>query len=183
MKLQTNYNSKITKCSTGKLGIGFCILFVIWCWEFGTYSNAYAQVVSSAELINKSRDYDGKTVVYQGEVIGDVMARGGFAWINLNDASNAIGVWIKKDLTRKIAYTGAYKTSGDVVEVTGVFHRSCLAHGGDLDIHAQSLRQIEGGNNLPEKLSPRRVKIAWWFGAMVIILWISQLLTKQRKQK
>ena len=158
-------------------------MFVICGLGFGICSTAYAQVVSSAELINKSSDYDGKTVVYQGEVIGDVMAREGFAWINLNDASNAIGVWIKKDLTREIAYTGAYKTSGDVVEVTGVFHRSCLVHGGDLDIHAESLRQIEGGNNLKEKLSPRRVKIAWGFGAMVIILWISQLLTKLRKQK
>ena len=149
----------------------------------GIYSNVYAQAVSSTELINKSRDYDGKAVVYQGEVIGDVMARGEFAWINLNDGKNAIGVWIKKDLTSSIAYTGAYKTGGDVVEVTGVFHRSCLDHGGDLDIHAQNLRRIEGGKDLEEKLSARRVKASWGLGAMVIILWITKLLNKLRKQK
>ena len=174
---------QVPKWLIRKLGFGFWILFVIWCLGFVIYSNAYAQVLSSTELINKSKDYDGKTVVYQGEVIGEVMARGEYAWINLNDTKNAIGVWIKKDLTNLIASVGAYKTSGDVVEVVGVFHRSCLAHGGDLDVHAESLRQIKGGNNLEEKLSTRRIKIACGLGVMVIILWISRLLTKLRKSK
>jgi len=38
-------------------------------------ANVSAQVISSTELINKSKDYDAQTVAYQGEVIGDVMAR------------------------------------------------------------------------------------------------------------
>jgi hypothetical protein len=145
--------------------------------------NSFAETVSSTELINKAKDYDGKTVVYQGEVIGEVMARGEYAWVNLNDGKNALGIWIRKDLVGQIANTGSYKVIGDTVEVTGVFHRSCLAHGGDLDIHAESLRLIENGNRVRQHLSSRRLKLAFGLGLTLIILWISKILIKPRKQK
>jgi hypothetical protein len=151
-----------------------CIVFAKDC---------YAQPISSAELINNAKDYDNKSVVYQGEVIGEVMARGEYAWINLNDGKNALGIWLKKDLAKTIANAGSYKTIGDVVEVAGVFHRSCLDHGGDLDIHAESLSQIKGGYRVAEKLSGRRKKIAYGLGTILIILWISSILAKPRKQK
>jgi hypothetical protein len=145
--------------------------------------NCYAQSVSSSELIDKAKEYDGKTVVYQGEVIGEVMVRGENAWINLNDGKNALGVWAKKDLTREIANAGSYKTIGDLIEVEGVFHRSCLEHGGDLDIHGSSLREIKGGYRVRQKLSWRRQKIAYSLGAILIIIWISSILAKSRKTK
>ena len=145
--------------------------------------SGFAQAVSSADLINKAQDYDGKTVVYQGEVIGEVMARGEYAWVNLNDGKNALGIWIRKDLVGQIAHAGAYKSIGDTIEVAGVFHRSCLMHGGDLDIHAESLRLIKSGNRIKEHLSTRRLKISYGLGAILIILWISSILAKPRTQK
>ena len=69
----------------------------------------FAQPVSSTELINSAKQYDGKTVVYTGEVIGDIMIRGDYAWINLWDGKNAIGIWVRKDLVKDITYTGSYK--------------------------------------------------------------------------
>ncbi len=146
-------------------------------------ATASAQVVSSPELINKAKEYDGKTVVYQGEVIGDVMARGDNAWINLNDGKNALGIWIKKDLTKLIAYTGSYKTRCDELEIIGVFHRSCLVHGGDLDIHAESLLRIKDGNKVEEKMSSRRLVFSFVLGATLLLLWISKLSARLRKQK
>jgi len=154
------------------LGIGFFAL-----------GSGFAQTISSADLINKAKEYDNQTVVYQGEVIGEVMARGEFAWVNLNDGKNALGIWIKTDLAGQIANIGSYKSIGDLVEVSGVFHRACLAHGGDLDIHAESLRLIKSGNRVKEHLSSRRQKIAYGLGAILIILWISSILAKPRKQK
>jgi hypothetical protein len=86
----------------------------------------YAQPISSNELINNTRQYDGETVVFEGEVIGDVMVRGEYAWININDGKSAIGIWLKKDLAEDILYTGNYKSKGDWVEVTGRgFRYSC----------------------------------------------------------
>lgn len=111
-----------------------------------------AQPLSSSELINNAKEYDGKTVVYGGEVIGDVMVRGDFAWINLNDGQNAIGIWLDKDLAKEIKYTGSYQAKGDRLEITGVFHRSCIQHGGDMDIHAQVLRKISPGELVKEQL-------------------------------
>ncbi len=113
--------------------------------------NCYAQPVSSSELINKAKEYDGKTVIYEGEVIGDIMSRGEYAWINVNDTKNAIGIWIDKVFTKDIVYTGSYKSKGDWVEITGVFHRACPEHGGDLDIHGQALRKTKLGKNAPER--------------------------------
>jgi len=123
------------------------ISLIFFCW-----TACYAQPLSSTELINNAKEYDGKAVVYAGEVIGDVMVRGDFAWINLNDGENAIGIWLDKESVKEIQFTGSYKAKGDQFEITGVFHRSCTQHGGDLDIHAQDIRKISPGKLVKEKL-------------------------------
>ena len=48
------------------------LIFGFWVLDF-----AYAQpLVSSVELIEKAKELDGKEVIYEGEVIGEVMTRG-----------------------------------------------------------------------------------------------------------
>jgi len=111
-----------------------------------------AQILSSTELINNAKQYDNKIVIYKGEVIGDIMTRKDFTWININDGVNALGIWSERKMTKDIFYTGSYKSRGDTVEVEGVFHRSCPEHGGDLDIHAQALRKIKSGEKISEKI-------------------------------
>ena len=88
--------------------------------------DCYAQILSSNELINNAAKYDGKIVIYQGEVIGDIMVRGQYSWINVYDSSSAIGVWIKTSLVKNIKYTGSYKFKGDIVGITGIFRRACI---------------------------------------------------------
>ena len=112
-----------------------------------------AQPISSTELINKAREYDGKSVIYAGEVVGDIMARGDFVWLNVNDVENAIGIWLKKELAGEIQFAGSYHAEGDRVEITGVFHRACIQHGGDMDIHANNIRKISPGRPVREELN------------------------------
>jgi len=112
----------------------------------------YAQQISSTELINNAREYDGKSVVYAGEAIGDVMVRGDFVWVNLNDGENTIGVWLNKELAKEIQFAGSYHAKGDRLEISGVFQRSCIQHGGDLDIHAQNIRKTSPGRPVKEEL-------------------------------
>ena len=112
----------------------------------------YAQHISSTELINNAKEYDGKNVVYAGEVIGDVMVRGDFAWVNINDGENAVGVWLNKELAKEIQFTGSYHAKGDRLEIAGVFQRGCIQHGGDMDIHAQEIRKINPGKLVQEEL-------------------------------
>jgi len=139
----------------------------------------FAQAPSSTELINHAKDYDGKTVVYAGEVIGDIMVRNEFAWVNVNDGNNAIGIWLKKDLTKDIVYAGSYQTQGDGVEIVGIFHRACQEHGGDLDIHAQSLKKIRSGSKTFERLSAGKRNLILVLPGLLFIVWIFAQL-KQR---
>lgn len=143
------------------------------------FSAAYAQTISSSELIKNARQYDGKVVTYAGEVIGDIMVRGNYAWINVNDGEGAIGIWIEEPLIRDILYTGSYKSSGDWIEVTGIFHRACPAHGADLDIHAQSIRKTRPGRPSLEKLNLSKRNLALVLLGLLCVVWIlKQLKTR-----
>jgi lysyl-tRNA synthetase class II len=135
----------------------FAILFLLL---ISKSHDCYAQSISSIELINNAKNYNGNTVVYKGEVIGDIMLRGEYAWVNVNDGKNAIGIWIRKELIKDILYTGSYKSRGDIIEITGKFNRSCLEHGGDLDIHAQDIRKIISGKPIYRVINLKRVYIS-----------------------
>jgi hypothetical protein len=148
------------------------MLFTVHC----SLCTAFAQPISSTELINNAKQYDGKIVTYAGEVIGDVMARGDYAWINLNDSQNAIGVWIDRNLTKDIIYTGSYRSKGDWVEITGIFHRACLQHGGDLDIHAKTIKKIIPGRALNEQLNLGKRNLVLILFAILVIVWILRVL-------
>ena len=152
-------------------------ILAIGCWLISNTS--FAQPISSTELINEAKRYDGKIVTYEGEIIGDVMKRGPYAWLNISDGTNAIGIWINSSLIKDIAYTGTYKSKGDKVEITGIFHRACIEHGGDLDIHAQAIRKVASGEQISYNLNLKKLKSIGILLAVVLLLWCLNLL--QRK--
>ncbi len=146
-----------------------CLVSCVLCFTFDCYAQSVA--VSSTELINNAKNYDGSSVVYAGEAIGDVMIRGDNAWINVNDGENAIGIWLDKASAQKISFTGSFHGKGDRLEVTGAFQRSCPAHGGDLDIHASEIRIISPGRAVVEKLDTTRRNIVYTLmGVLLCIL-------------
>lgn len=142
--------------------------------------DCYAQSTSSVELINNAKNYNGNTVVYKGEVIGDIMVRGEYAWINVNDEKNAIGIWIKKELIKDILYTGNYKARGDLVEITGKFNRSCLEHGGDLDIHAQSINKISSGSKISQAVNTKAIRFTLGLTCMVLLVFLLKVRQSKR---
>jgi len=146
----------------------FLALYTMLC----TPCHGFSQSISSAELINNVKQYDGKVVVYEGEIIGDVMLRGEYAWINVNDNKNAIGIWIKKELIKDILYTGSYKSRGDIVEIAGKFNRSCVEHGGDLDIHAQSIIKISSGSKISYAVNTKTINLALGLSCMILLFYL-----------
>lgn len=144
-----------------------CILSPLMC---------FAQSISSTELINNAKLYDGKIVIYAGEVIGDIMARGEYAWVNVNDGQNAIGIWLDKNLTKDISYTGSYRFKGDWLEISGVFQRACLGHGGDLDIHAQAIRKVRQGRPVIERLNINKRNSVFVLLGLLCLVWILKQL-------
>jgi hypothetical protein len=149
------------------------LILVFSCW-----GACFAQAVSSANLINNVKHYDGKQVSYRGEVVGEVMVRGDHAWANVLDGYNAGGIWIEKESAKGIVCAGSYKIKGDIVEVTGIFNRACLEHGGDLDIHAQTIEKIENGAPRIEHFSyARRNVVLILAGLLCLVLILTKLRT------
>ena len=147
---------------------------------FLLYVTCFAQAISSSELINNAKEYDGRMVSYSGEIIGDIMARKEHSWVNVNDGKNAIGIWIKKEQIKDIIYTGSYNAKGDLVEITGVFHRSCVEHGGDLDIHAQTITKISSGNKISHALNTRAIKFALGLFCMALLVFFLKVWQSRR---
>ena len=100
---------------------------------------------SGKELTENPTSFDGKQVMFQGEVIG-IMIRGDYAWVNLFDSGYAVGVWSRADDARMVSSIGDYNNLGDEVEVVGIFHMACLEHGGDMDVHAVTLEISSKGH-------------------------------------
>ncbi|MBI5145378.1 MAG: DNA-binding protein [Candidatus Omnitrophica bacterium] len=159
--------------------IGIYLVVLVLLVVLGFVNNGYTQSISSTELINHAKDYDGKEVTYAGEVIGEVMCRGDFAWINLNDGQGAIGVWVDKALSAEIHFAGSYQAKGDWVEVSGIFQRACPEHGGDLDIHARELKKITPGYLVNHGMDPERKKLVFILLAILGAAWILQQLKRR----
>lgn len=175
MKINSKFQLKIKK-------LAFCIAILIFAFCI-LHLPCFAQPIPSAELINRAKDYDGKIVAYQGEVIGDVMQRGDFAWINVNDGKNAIGIWAPAHLAKEVVYTGSYKSIGDRIEIIGIFQRACLQHGGDLDIHAQAIRKLSAGRLLEERVNLDKRNLALTLaGALCLTLILAQFKPRSARR-
>lgn len=145
--------------------ITLLVVFVIVFTPYNTYAVDYMPV-DSGKLINNAIKYDAKKVEYQGEVIGDVMKRGEYAWINVNDGNNAIGIYLRTTEVDKIKTVGNYKYKGDIVKILGTFHRACKQHSGELDIHADRLIIVKKGYRINHAFDIRRA--VWGFFLLTV---------------
>jgi hypothetical protein len=160
------------------------ILLVMSCLGLFMRSlDCYAQVSSSSDLLNNAQQYDNKTITYKGEVIGDVMIRGDHAWIHVNDGTVAIGIWAPGAMTDEIRYVGDYRQKGDIVEVTGTFHRVCTEHGGDLDIHASEIKKVAPGNTVIRQVSRKKFRAGAYSLIFVILLVASKNLFQMARKR
>lgn len=130
---------------------------------------------TSGELVERPAQYDRTTVSFTGEAIGEVMVRGDGAWIHLNDDAyhvanveegaalggynSGMAVWVPAAETAVIERYGDYRNTGDIVTARGVFNAACAEHGGDMDIHAVSLRVVRQGREVADAVSG--AKVAW----------------------
>ncbi|MBI5788894.1 MAG: DNA-binding protein [Candidatus Schekmanbacteria bacterium] len=149
---------RLEACATGFRGIMILAVTILAI----TSGKVYAQepILASA-LIEKIREYDGKTVTFQGEAIGDLMHRRRGIWVNLLDGSGtALGVWLTPKQAQLIKTLGSYNYKGDVVQVTGVFNRACSEHQGEIDLHAASCRIVTPGEPIKHPVSLFRLQLA-----------------------
>lgn len=96
-------------------------------------------------LIENSDALNHQNIVIEAEVIGEVLERGENAWINVNDGTNAIGVYLKLEQTTQLKVFGDYFNVGDKIRINGVFKRAWIEHGGEMAIHATSIKVTKPG--------------------------------------
>jgi hypothetical protein len=121
------------------------------------------------DLIEKAKDQDGKEVIVQGEAIGERLDRGDYSWVNINDGTNAIGVWIRKNEAGKILHYGNYKNKGDIVIIKGIFNRACKEHGGETDLHNTSIKIAEEGHPVKEKILTQKIAASFILAAFAFV--------------
>ncbi len=132
-------------------------------------------VLSTNDLVENSYTWDGKMVSFKGEVLEDVMQRKDGVWMNVSDGNNtAMGVFVPKDVAMPaIVYTESYRTFGDVVLITGVFHRTCVQHEGETDIHATSVTVVTPGSVRANPIHSDRVVLLVVLVVLLgIVLWL-----------
>lgn len=126
-------------------------VLMIFCLCFPAYAAADQMTIS--DLIEDASVLDGTEVTIEGEVIGEALERDDYAWINVSDGTNAIGVWVLRSQITQIEYYGDYKHKGDTVRVSGVFRKACTEHGGDVDIHCTQIDIVGKGHTVREAIS------------------------------
>ena len=136
--------------------------------------------LTSEELLRDTRKWDGKNVIFQGEAIGEIMPRGNFVWLNLQDDFGAIGIWASQDMAQAIQYTGDYRHKGDTVEIEGQFFRADPRLGGELYIRAQRLKIVNPGNVMVQPLHPLKIEIAAIFSIGILMLGLFRISMKRK---
>jgi len=144
--------------------------------------------VASAALIENASAWDGRVISFAGEAVGEAMARGGHAWLHVNDdayqvrnlgeARRLVGynsgqaIWAPLELARRVRLFGDYRTEGDTIRVSGEFHAACREHGGDMDIHATALEVVRGGRAVAQRLNLGRLGFGFGLLAFAGALWL-----------
>jgi hypothetical protein len=153
--------------------------------------------VTSTTLVENATGWNRRIIGFKGEAIGERMARGGMAWIHLNDDAymeksieagagsegynSGQAIWLSSDLARRIQFFGDYKTQGDLVRITGVFNAACSEHGGDMDIHATDLTVVAIGHPVTHEIkTPRALLAAGLMLSSVLLFWIRRRARNRR---
>lgn len=150
----------------------------------------------SAQLVEKPATYDGRSVRFAGEAIGEVMVRGENAWIHLNDDAyqernieegaelggynSGMAVYVPADLVKRIDTYGDYKHEGSIVQVSGTFNAACREHGGDMDIHATRLDVLVPGHFVLDRVLPWKVWLALLLSAVAGALLVVERSSRNR---
>ena len=150
--------------------------------------------VSSAELVERAAEWDGKMVTFTGEAIGEAMARGDLTWLHLNDDAysrstvpegaelagynSGQAVIVDTEAARAVQVFGDFGHRGDIVQVTGQFHAADPQYGGDMTIEATTLRVVAPGQSVPRTLPGARVGWLIFSLAAAALSWTALRLRK-----
>jgi hypothetical protein len=144
--------------------------------------------VASAALIENASAWDGRSISFAGEAVGEAMIRGDHAWLHVNDDAYQVrnlekgrllagynsgqAIWAPLELARRVGRFGDYRNEGDAVRVSGEFHAACREHGGDMDIHATGLEIEREGHAVTHQPNIGRLGVGLGLLMLAGALWL-----------
>lgn len=144
-------------------------------------SEVESTVTTIPALLATDPSADGSVVTFSGEAVGDPIAGvEDHTWVNVEDGQ-LIGVFMTNEQAALIENWGGYHSKGTELRITGVLHTRCPMHGGEFDVHADSVEVISPGGTFDTPSSGTRMKAA---GILVItgpVLWLLYVFVKKRR--
>lgn len=154
--------------------------------------------VTSNGLFDCPETYDGREVVYRGEVVGALLEREVGVWTQLNDdvyaellgplpahrdyrGGNAgVGVLLSHRSADLVSFVGGPQTRGDVLEVRGTFHR--VDPTGEVAvIRADVAEVVADGEPFPDPPLTDRRWAAWFAVAVALALVVTERVVAARR--
>lgn len=160
---------------------------------------ALPEEVTSNDLYDCPQSWDERRVRYVGEVVGGLLSRGEVVWTQVNDdvygdqgaplpthrdfrGGNAgVGVLLPAADAAAIRWVGGPGQHGDVVVVTGVFHRVDESSGEVAVIIAEQASVLRAGRELTVPPAPGRSIVAVVFALLALgLTWLERSRRDQR---
>lgn len=154
--------------------------------------------VTSTQVLGCPAAFDGRSVVFTGELVGDLLARDGGAWVLVNDddyalevgplpahrdrrgTNSGLSVWLPDRLHGLVTGLGGPGRRGDLVRVEGVVRRADPDDGGGLTLRADTLQVLAPSVRVHE---PFDVAQAWSAAAALALaagVWSARRLRADR---
>ena len=115
--------------------------------------SSFLYQTSIADLAKADSSYSGKTVLVQGEVVGDRIndeLQPENCWITLEETGSSnpavVSVFMTMEQSSVIDTYGRYGTQGTTLQVRGTFHLECSNHQGMSDIHVEEVSAVASGH-------------------------------------
>ena len=151
--------------------------------------------VTSGSLLDCPDHYDGRLVVFRGEVVGEPLGRGGQRWLQVNDdvysgdvgplpshrfylgGNSGIGVRVPAGQLARITWLGGPTARGDRIEVLGTFRRYDPASTELAIIAADRIQVLEAGGPLDRPAPTDRRLVAY-----ALVLLAAALVALERRR-
>ena len=132
--------------------------------------HAFTDPIPVGALVKDGKKYDGREVAIEGEAIGDIMRRGGIAWVNvLSSDGTAIGVVMQPAQMRDISIMGNYSHRGDKLLIRGVMYRFAPMLQGETCIIAREVTLLKSGYPIAHRLSTAKKALALFLTACCVM--------------
>lgn len=148
----------------------------------GTRAAGSPAVLTPAEAVALALESDGAPATVRGEALGEALtAPGGKRWVNIGREGTALGVVMTAEQAASVPQFGLYRQRGATLEVSGVLNSACDEHGGDLDLHADTVSVLDEGGAIADPLHPGKLWLAGASAAVSLALWARYRQLRRRR--